>query len=309
MPPQGYCCQQVQTYNVKKDNRCLCGYGAIADFHSLTKCELKARQLCMATPPGAINPPSKGGQFHPLPLAGCVQACLGLLMAHTINGDLDNIVTFWGCQTLESLKKILALELCREFHRHAVSLACSSWGCPEMGSRWAHPQFCTHKGLKQNNRSAKNLPPGSFDGSYKLVSIVGKGEGQGCVFPAVQIDTPEGTVQIKEILEDLAFLGDAALQATLSHFEYDATQFHSKDNNIFGFRGLKPYTMSCQVNISLCTTNLSQSIGKGQGSWHADRSNDWTHLTIGMMLICGLPGMLCMTLCWYTCSHFLSGSE
>jgi hypothetical protein len=292
VPPQGYCYPQAQTYAVKKDNRYLRGYVAIADFRSSTKRELKARQLRMATPPGAINPPFKGGQFHPLPLAGCVQACPGLSMAHTINGDLDNIVTFWGCQTLESLKKILAPELYQEFHRRAVNLACNSWGCPEMGSRRARPPFYTLKGLKRNDRSAKNLPPGSFDGSYNLASTVGKGEGQGCVFPAVQIDTPEGTAQIKEILEDLAFLGNVALQATLSRFEYDATQFHSKDNNIFGFGGLKPYATSCQANVSSCTTNLSQAIGKAQGSWHADRSDDWTRVTVGTMFIRGPPGML-----------------
>ena len=309
-PPPGYCYPQAQTYLVKKDNRYRRGYVAIADFQSSTKRDLKARQLRMAIPPGATNPPFKDGRFHPLPLPGCVHAVPGLTMAHTINGDADNIVTFWGCQTLKSMEKLLPPELYSEFHRRAVNVACNSWGCPETTSRRARPPFYTYQGLKRNDRSAKNLPAGSFDGSYNLASTVGKGEGQGCVFPAAQIDSPEGTAQIKEILEDLAFLGDAALQVTLSRFEYEVTQFHAKDNNIFGFGGLKPYATGCQVNVSSSTMKLSQSIGEAQGSLHPDVSDDWTRITVGLMFVRGPPGAH-MLHCFleHTHSNYLSGSD
>jgi hypothetical protein len=289
-PPPGYCYPQAQTYVVHKNNAYRSGYVAVADFQSSTKKELKARQLRMATPPGTTGAPFKDGRFHPVPLPGCVQAYPGLSMAHTINGDPKTLVTFWGCQTLDSMRRLLPPKKFKEFNRRSINLLCNAWGCSETGSRKARPAFYTHKGLKKNDRSPNNLPPGSFDGSYNLASTVGKGEGQGCFFPAVQIDTPEGTAQIKEILEDLAWLGDSALQVTLSRFEYEVTQFHAKDNNIFGFGGLKPYATGCQANVSSTTTELALAIGEGQGSWHPDRSDDWTRVTVGFMLIRGPPG-------------------
>ena len=264
----------------------------MANFDSATKPQLLDMQLRLTTAPGTTNPPYRNGRFEPEPIACALQAWEGLPMAQTINGDPHNIVTVFACHTLRSMKKLLQPDIFENFKNVSVDLACNTWGCPETATRKARPAFFTHKGLKRNDRSATNLPPGSFDGSYNLASTVGKGDGQGCVFPAVQIDTAEGTAQINEILQQLAFLGDIVLKATLSRFEYEVTQFHSVDNNIFGFGGLKPYATGCQANVSSSTRNLAEAIGEGQGSYHPDKNDDLTRLTVATLLLRLPPGKL-----------------
>jgi hypothetical protein len=201
-------------------------------------------------------------------------------MALTINGDPQNIVTVFGCHTLRSLKKLLQPDIFETFNNFSVDLACNTWGCPETAPRRARPAFFTHKGLKRNDCSPMNLLPGSFDGSYNLASTVGKGEGLGCIVPAVQIDMAEGTTQINEILQHL------------SRFEYEVTRFHSVDNNIFGFSGLKPYATGCQANISSSTRNLAEAIGEREGSFHPDKNDDLTRLTLATLLLRLPPGKL-----------------
>lgn len=289
-PPKGFAYPEAQTYIVQKDHRFQRGYVALANFDSSTKKEIMDRQLRLTTAPGTTNPPYRNGSFEPEPIACALQAYPGLPMAHTIDGDPQNIVTFFACHTLKSLEKSLKPEIYTSFESAMVDLACETWGCPETATRRARPPFFTHKGLKRNGRSPQNLPPGSHDGSYNLASTVGKGEGQGCVMPAFQIDTAEGTAQINRILQHLSFLGDIILRATLSRFEYEVTQFHSIDNNVFGFGGLRPYATGCQANVSSSTRNLAEAIGEGQGSWHPDKNDDYTRLTVAILLLRLPPG-------------------
>jgi hypothetical protein len=201
-------------------------------------------------------------------------------MCQSIDGDRMNTVTTGGYRTLESMKEYLGDEY-PAFYSATERLLCNSWGCDGRDGREAREPFYTLKGLKRNDRSLKDLPPGCYDGSYNLASTVGKGEGQGCVIPSVQAMSPQGASQIKEILTDLAFIGDKVLQSLVLRFEYRVNDFNAKDNNIFGFGGLKPYATGCQANVSSATDDLVKSIGPAQGSWHPDRGDDWARWTIG----------------------------
>jgi len=251
---------------------------------------VKQAQLRIITAPGTTNPPFIDGRFEPKPIACALKAEPGLSICHTVDGNPDSIITVFGCQTLDSLQKLLKPDVYRLVEEHSVDLACVTWGCPDTPNRSGQQPFYLIKGLKRNDRSAKNLPPGCHDGSYNLASTVGKGEGQGCVQPAVQVDTPEGRAQISEILGHLAFLGDIVLQSVLSRFEYEILQFHAKDNNIFGFGGLKPYATGCQANVASSSRSLADAIGQGQGSWHSDIGDDWTRFTVITMLLRLPPG-------------------
>jgi hypothetical protein len=208
-------------------------------------------------------------------------------MCQSIDGDLSNTVTTGGYRTLSSMEECLGHEF-PEFYARFTRLACNAWGCDERPGQEAREPFYTLPGLKRNDRSIKDPPPGCYDGSYNLASTVGKGEGQGCVQPAVQAMTPEGASQIKEILNDLAFLGDKVLQSLLSRFEYRVNDFHAKDNNIFGFGGLKPYATGCQANVSSALDDLVKAIGPSQGSWHPDLGDDWARWTV-IALLARLP--------------------
>ena len=289
-PPLGYAYPQALPHTIIKDNRYQRGYVGVSNFDPCTKEQLKLTQLRIVTPPGAFRPQFVNGTFQRTPVAGGLKLLDGISMCQTINGDKSNIVTTGGYRTLDSMKEYLG-DGYPEFYSAFERLACNSWGCDAQPDRPAREPFFTLKGLKRNERSLKNVPPGRHDGSYNLASTVGKGEGQGCVMPSVQAMTPQGASQIKEILNDLAFLGDKVLRTMISRFEYEVNDFNAKDNNIFGFGGLKPYATGCQANVSSATDDLAKSIGIGQGSWHPDEGDDYGRWTIGTILFRLPPGM------------------
>ncbi|KAJ7716201.1 hypothetical protein B0H16DRAFT_1614389 [Mycena metata] len=158
-------------------------------------------------------------------------------------------------------------------------------------------------GLNCNARSvdARKLPPGSLDGSYNLASMRGEGEGTGVTMPAIQASTPEATERITLVLRLLHAIQRLILPRSISKFEYDVTEAHSKLNNVVSFDGLEPNGTSCQMNVSSAGYDLTHFIGDHQGSWHTDIGDDWTRWTTVTMLLKlpkgSDPGAFCLARC------------
>ncbi|KAJ7795353.1 hypothetical protein B0H14DRAFT_3554677 [Mycena olivaceomarginata] len=118
-------------------------------------------------------------------------------------------------------------------------------------------------GLNRNARSVdlKKLPPGSFDGSYNLASTRGEGQGAGVTMPAVHASTPEATEHRTLVLRLLHAIQRLILPRSISKFEYDVTEAHSKLNNIVSFGGLDPNGTSCQMNVGSAGSLVAPEAG------------------------------------------------
>ncbi|KAF7978083.1 hypothetical protein HWV62_1741 [Athelia sp. TMB] len=286
--PDGWTYPQAPTFELVRDERYVRGYVARAPFDSTTTQELITRQCSIRMPP--LPAELVDGHYVLKPIPGCIRARPGYTYCEAIDGDPTNTITIAASHTLTSLKEVLSHPLYNELESNAIGYACNMWGCPAREGREARPAFYTYPGLKRNDRSVKDVPDGSFDGSYNIASTVGKGDGQGCVLPAAQIDNADAQIQIREMLSQLAFMGRIVLQATLNRFESTITDFHSNDNNILSYGDSGPYMTGAQVNISSGTTDLAAAIGEAQGAWHPDVSDDPSRWTVATLLLRLPPG-------------------
>lgn len=288
LAPDGWEYPQAETFQLVRDERYMRGYVASAVFDPKTTSELIRRQCIIKTPP--IPTELVNGRYLLKPIPGCIRARPGYTYCEAIHGDPTNTVTIAASHTLQSLKEILAPELYAKLEVTAVGYACNMWGCVASKERDARPAFYTRHGLKRNDRSAKHLPEGSFDGSYSIASTVGKGDGQGCVLPAAQIDNAEAQLQIQEMLSQLSIMGRLVLMASLNRFESAITDFHSLDNNVLSYGDSGPYMTGAQVNISSGTIDLTEAFSKLQGTWHPDVSDDPSYWTVATCLFRLPPG-------------------
>lgn len=286
--PDGWVYPQASVFELVEDERYLRRYVARTSFDPTTTADLIRRQCVLKTPPIPVELTEAG--YTLLPIPGCIRARPGYSYCEAINGDSTNTITIAASHTLKSLKDILSDDLYLELERRAIGFACNMWGCPASDERAATPAFYTLPGLKRNDRSAKDYPEGSYEGSYSIATTVGKGDGQGCVLPAAQIDNPEARMQIREMLSQLAFMGRIVLRATLSRFESSVTDFHLLDNNVMSYGDSGPYLTSAQVNISAGIRDLAITIGKIQGKWHPDPVDDPSFWTVATLLFRLPPG-------------------
>ena len=106
-----------------------------------------------------------------------------------------------------------------------------------------------------------------------------KGEGLGTFLPAVKANTPTAMSQIATVLRVLHMLFHLIMPKCLSKFEQEITEFHSEFNNLITFGGLKPGGVGAQMNVSALGMLLAFFIGRVQGGWHCDMSDNicrWT---------------------------------
>jgi hypothetical protein len=145
-------------------------------------------------------------------------------------------------------------------------------------------------GLVKNDRSDGAIPDNSPDGSYNLAATIGKGKGRGEFQPAAQTTTPEAVLQINRILGIVYELRQIILKASLNNFEWSMLEFHSLDNNTFGFGGLGPSGTGCQANVSSNGRPLRELIGQYQGSLHTDEGDDPRDFTVMILILRCPPG-------------------
>lgn len=280
---------RASPFELVRDERYMRGWVARATFDTKTWAEVKRRQIVVKTPP--IDTRLEEGGFVLQPIPGCIRARPGISYCEAIDGDPENTITIAASHTLNSLKEILTPTHYAEFERTAIEYATNMWGCEASEDRPARVAFYTREGLKRNDRSSKDVGIGSYDGSYSIATTVGKGEGQGCVLPAAQIDSPEAQGQIKEMLSQIAFMGTTVLEATLNRFESHVCNFHFYDNNVMYFGNSGPSFTGVQINISSIMAHLAAAIGAVQGDWHADQSDDPNFWTVCILLLRLPPGM------------------
>jgi hypothetical protein len=115
-----------------------------------------------------------------------LQMVAGIPYVYFLDGNPNRVQTVGCLQMLESLQWYPDFQ---EIYDMCIQLAKLSRGCPEQDGNPDIRRLSRLDGLKRNARSSKTtFAADSTDGSYNL-----KGEGQGVVLPAVQVDTYEGT--------------------------------------------------------------------------------------------------------------------
>lgn len=305
--PDGWEYPAASRYELVRDERYLRGWVAWAPYNTKSWADVKRRQVAVKTP--LIDVKLVDGGYVMQPIPGCIRAKPGISYCEALDGDPGNLITIAACHTLKSLKEVLTPTHYAEFERTAVDYACNMWGCEASEGRHARVAIYTREGLKRNDRSSKNVADGSFDGSYSIATTVGKGEGQGCVLPAAQIDGMEAQAQIKEMLAQIAFMGTTVLEATLSRFESHVTNFHMYDNNVMFFGNSGPSFTGAQINISSTMEDLTAAIGDIQGDWHADQSDDFDYSTVCILLLRLPPGNPYASIYLYPLMHSVLGSD
>jgi len=241
----------------------------------------RERLLITDTPPN-IFPSHVDGRYVSHPVPGMVKMVPGIPFVYYIDGNSDAAYTVACLQTLESLQPYPCFP---EVLDLSIQLAKLGWGCKAHDKTPDITRLSRIPGLKRNDRSV-NVPrdSSSTDGSYSLANTVLKGDGQGTVLPAVQVDTVEARAQIGSVLKVLHDLYRHIMPLCISKFEFEIIDFHSEINNVLSFGGLSPAGTSVQFNNSSLGHILWELIGD-QGSWHTDIGDDITRFTLFILLL------------------------
>jgi hypothetical protein len=284
-PPPGSSFPKSPVWDWVEDNRWLPGGAYIANYNLSSRNEHRAELMATSTPPG-LQPRLENGVLITDIIPGMCQMKPGLPLAYAVDGDRSRVQTVACLQTLSSLQHypdfVQVFEALVRFQKLC-------WGCDEHGQTRRIPRLSCLKGLKLNERSKGRIKKaGDTSGSYSLANTLLKGEGQGTVLPAVQVDTQEGTAQISAVLQGLHELRRLILPKCISKFEYDIGEFHHQINNVVGFGGIEPNGTSTQFNVSCLGDNLLDSIGR-QGSWHPDYLDEITLFTTFFLFLAAGP--------------------
>ncbi|KAJ6563441.1 hypothetical protein DFH09DRAFT_1279006 [Mycena vulgaris] len=276
IPPVGYVYPQAPEYtcNETVDRRWTSGFAYTTLFTPSTKGLLRSRLLQTKTPPNVV-PHLYEGKIVVDPIAGMIQMPGSIPFVQHTEGNPDEAVTLACAHSLASIRALYP-GIADEVENLSIQLRDATFGRESKDGQLPMIPIYAIPGLKRNDRSvdAKDLPPGSFDGSYNLASTKGEGEGAG-----VRLILPR----------------------SLSKFEYDVTEAHSELNNVVSFGGLEPNGTSCQMNVSSGGFDLAHFIGGHQGSWHTDIGDDWTRWTTVTMILKlpegSDPGAFCLARC------------
>lgn len=277
---------QAPVYTLIQDRRYQRGYVYATRYYTQHVSIHRAYMMSIVEPPNTA-PRYLNGKYVANPIPGMVQMIPGVPYVYHINGDPNCVQTIACVQTLDFLRCYPDFQKILE---RSVCLAKLSWGCSAHGSTPHIPPLYTHP-LKHNDRSG-NRDDTSYDGSFSLANTIIKGEGQGSVAPAVQVNTPQAASQISAVLSALHDLSRLILPKCISKFENDIWEFHCEDENIVTFGGLEPGNTSCQFNVSSLGEHLTKRMGKTQGRNHNDPGDDFTFYTMFVLLLRAGPSEL-----------------
>lgn len=285
-PPDGYTFPQSPIYTINKDYdpRCSRGYYLSAPFDTTKVTEYKKHFNCLISPPNvspyAFDRQTQTWLRHPIP--GVSKIKPGWQYIHNIDGDTSKAVSVAMLHTANSLIEgyddgYNIRDLCNK-------LCDIAFGCPAQGDVPARKPLYEFEGLKPNDRSGPRVP-GSWDGSYNLASTLIKGKGRGVCAPAITAAYKDAVNAISEACVLLHTIFRGVIKKSLFREEFEAIEFHSIDNNVFGFGGLEPNNTGLQMNVSSDSAgrSLTNAIGEKQGAWHVDQGDDpcgWTVLVL-----------------------------
>ncbi|KAJ7752178.1 hypothetical protein DFH07DRAFT_960614 [Mycena maculata] len=238
------------TLNAELDRSYRRGWRYAAPFWTFNREQERERMLEIRMPPNVaptrLNMHTRSFVCDPIP--GMVQLPLGIPLVHQVNGDPKRAVTVVCAHTLTTLAQYKEGPQIAALVPRLMEL---TWGREPSGDNPGLPAIFEHIGMKTNLRSkVVNLSKFKNDGSYNLASTHGEGEGHGHFAPAVQTNTPEAAVAIKEVLQILHRLYRLVMPLCISRFEWDMMEFNGYENNVVAFGGIEPGPTSCQGNAS-----------------------------------------------------------
>ncbi|CAK5267932.1 unnamed protein product [Mycena citricolor] len=279
-PPPDYWYPRATTFDLVEDTHYMRGVIFISDFRTVDKALIRQRAMCTIDPPNIKANFDDDGLYIDVPIPGMIHMTLGVPYVQSIDGNVNHTMTVAVAHTVDSLA-------CFGQAVHArVTVLVDQLYLFAFGSNPNHPaqpRTCSLFSLvlKHNDRSVS---------SFSIASTVEKGQGQGSAQPAVQVNTPEATAMISEVLSIIHELQQIILPRSLSHFEWEMIRFATNDNNIFVFGGLGAGATGLQLNVSQGTGNLTAYIGQLQGKWHTDISDAAATWTLGILLLKIPPG-------------------
>ncbi|KAJ7096986.1 hypothetical protein C8R43DRAFT_1169236 [Mycena crocata] len=254
IPPAGcgvYPKAPVYTLNLEPDHSYRRGYRYAAPFYTANKLVERENMLNIQMPPNVtpVRFDLHTQTFRSDPIAGMVKLPLGVPMVHLVDNDPKRAVTAVCGHSLDTLMQYEEGPKVRELVPRLMKL---TWGTAATETDPGVPGIFEFPGMRRNLRSknidVEKLVPG--DGSYNLASTHGEGEGSGVFMPAVQMNTPQATAVIKEVLEILHQLYRLIMPLCISRFEWEMIEFNSLENNVIAFGGLDPGPTSVQCNAS-----------------------------------------------------------
>ncbi|KAF8833739.1 hypothetical protein BDN67DRAFT_1072857 [Paxillus ammoniavirescens] len=289
-PPDGWYYPIAPTYqlNATPDDRFRRRYRYSTVYDPTDAPTLRSLYSKVVSPPNvSASPAFVDGRAVIEPIPGMIQMIPGIPYVFEVSGDPFKCVTVGCVQTLKSLEA---------YPNHAEVVTLSNelqnltWGsCGDPTS--SCPAIYTYPSFKRNDRSSTPANS-SYAGSYNLASTVVKGQGQGTVAPAVQINTPEAGNHIRKTLHVLCDLYKHIMPLCISREEWELISYASAENNVFTFGGGNSGPVGCQLNISSIKSGgeLKGAIGEVQGSWHVDQGDDPLTHTLLVMLFRIPPG-------------------
>jgi hypothetical protein len=243
--------------------------------------------MAVSAPPELI-PVFVEGNFVVDSVPGLVRAPPGVSFAWEVSHE--EYITMFSLHTLSSLRH----EPCfPDIYKHLVIMMQALCGVDaHMDSPGA--TGLVDMGLQPNDRSPKDRPLGSISGSFNLAGALVQ-TSSGVIAPASQIRTAEFRSTAGAYLESFSTVANLVAPLVLNKFELSNIEFHSVDNNIFGFGGLGAHNpTNCQINITELYQSLEQALGF-QGKIHPDPGDAKMRLTIFLLVICIPRGMyLCI---------------
>jgi hypothetical protein len=258
-------------------------YVYAANFDPTEKQKEKADVVKVVTPPEAYVDVARDfdpatGRFRVADIPGMIRMVAGIPYAVDIDGDERKRLTIACLHTLDTLQEYPEGPRIAELTSQLFS---ATWG-----DSGAVIRSLLDLPIIPNDRSGP-LQAGRKDGSYSLANTVSGGQGKGTAKPAVQVDDPEVKAQLAIILAILNELYSLIMPACVSKNEWDTTQYISHLLNVLPMGGPCRGPTSVQANISslINAISLETAIGLLQGSWHPDKHDSITRLTLFILLL------------------------
>jgi hypothetical protein len=288
-PPDGLLYPEALDFHLNecRDNRWRRGFYYMSEHNPSDSDAIYERMMHTTMPPNVGPREFSGDRYIFDDVPDMVKMPTGIPFVDFIGGDRNKPVTYACVHTMDSLAQYAEAP---KIQRLVDRLLPIVWGCPTHGDIPARHPIFEIDGLKQNDRSAKSNNPESNDGSYNLASTILQGNGVGIAQPAVQSD--EAVRDIKDMTPIFSELYRYIVPTCVSKEEWDVTDFHAIDNNVYGFGGLEPNNTGLQMNISSIRLGgaLSKSIGPSQGWLHTDSHDDQSRVTFFTLFFRVPPG-------------------
>ncbi|KAJ7573348.1 hypothetical protein C8J56DRAFT_1066475 [Mycena floridula] len=286
LPPIGRFLPLSPVWTCKEDHAYRRGFCYVSDF--LRDPTERDRIVKVATPEQAHyqhNFNTTTQTFHPAEIPGMLRMIPGISYVVDMAGDHRRRLTIACLHTPKTLDKYG--DVGPKVRHLSKRLFKVTWGDSDDNLA---PIFLL-PGLKHNDRSGV-IKPGVADGSYSLANNVSEGQGQGTAKPATQPNTPEAVTRLAELLTILNDMWHLVVPCGVAKDEWDVNKFMSEYLNVITMGGTCPGPTSVQMNVSslLNVISLEEAIGLIQGSWHPDKNDDLTRLTLFILLLRLPPG-------------------